>query len=120
MKKCLNCSTMNSDDAERCLDCHVPFDRSAHVESESGWLTPAGWTLVVLGVLMVIYGLFASGAPQYSETLNIGLLNDKTNMVIAGGFAFTSGSTFLGIGAVLTRLAILNAASRPGVGQERT
>lgn len=64
---------------------------------------------MTVGSLMVLYGLFASGAPQYSETLNIGLLNDKTNMVIAGGFVFSSGSIFLGISTILARLALLSA-----------
>jgi hypothetical protein len=53
---------------------------------------------------MVLYGLFASGAAEYSETLNIGLLNDKTNMVTAGGFSFTSGSIFLAARAILDRI----------------
>jgi hypothetical protein len=111
MKQCLNCSAISEDDAERCVDCNVPFHQyrpvsgkphSAVMQDHSvGWLSPIGWVLVIIGLLMVLYGLFASGAPQYSETLNIGLLNDKTNMVIAGGFSFTSGSILLAVGAIL-------------------
>jgi hypothetical protein len=66
--------------------------------------------LMVLGLLMVLYGLFSSGAPAYSETLNLGLLNDKTNTVIAGSSVFTSGSIFLGFGALIAHLSLLEAA----------
>lgn len=119
MKQCLNCSAISEDDVERCVDCRVPFThyrpvpgkpqsakpQSAEMPNQSaGWLSPVGWVLISIGLLMVLYGLFASGAPEHSETLNIGLLNDKTNMVIAGGFSFTSGSIFLAIRAILNEM----------------
>jgi hypothetical protein len=51
----------------------------------------AGSILLILGFSLVAYGLAMSGAPQYSDTLNIGLLNDKSNIVNIGGFCFVSG-----------------------------
>jgi hypothetical protein len=50
------------------------------------------------------YGVFSSGAPQFSDTLNIGLLNDKTNLVLAGGFAFLSGVLCIGLESVARRV----------------
>ena len=129
MKQCLNCSAISEDNAERCVDCNVPLTYFKPVSGKStkvttpsrpaggpaqtaiqahsaGWLSPVGCALIIIGLLMVLYGLFASGAPQYSETLNIGLLNDKTNMVIAGGFSFTSGTTLLALAEVMTRMSL--------------
>jgi hypothetical protein len=59
---------------------------------------------MLLGIGMMVYGLFSSGAPSDSETLNLGLLNDKTNLVSAGGFLFTSGAIFAAASAILTKL----------------
>jgi hypothetical protein len=52
----------------------------------------------------MMYGIFSSGAPSYSDTLNIGLLNDKTNLVTAGGFLFVSGVSCVALESVARRL----------------
>jgi hypothetical protein len=78
------------------------------------WFTPVGWGMIGIGLIAVLYGLFASGAPEFSETLNIGLLNDKTNLVIAGGLAFTSGFVLVAAEAIIEQLSLLNAAVKAG------
>jgi hypothetical protein len=57
-------------------------------------LAVAGWALLAIGMAAAVFGFFKSGAAEYSETLNIGLLTDKTNMVLAGGFMATIGAIF--------------------------
>lgn len=52
----------------------------------------AGWLGLVIGVILMALGFFMSGAAGYSGTLNIGLLNDKTNLVMIGGFITVSGT----------------------------
>ena len=74
------------------------------MQRQSVWLYPVGGGLIVLGLLMILFGIFSRGAPEYSETLNIGLLNDKTNITIAGGFAFTSGIICLAVESLARRL----------------
>ena len=71
---------------------------------ENDWLYTFGALLVVLGAGAMTYGLFSSGAAPYSETLNLGLLNDKTNLTIAGGFAFTSGLLIAAIESMARRI----------------
>lgn len=53
-----------------------------------------GVTLLGFGVIVLLAGLLKSGAAEYSDTLNIGLLNDKTNLTLAGGFAAVVGAIF--------------------------
>jgi hypothetical protein len=119
VKECLNCGRQAQDDAKHCPHCTKPFhyyrplDGGSKVPSSSGgWLNPVGGILACLGLLMLAYGLFASGAPEDSETLNLGLLNDKTNMVLAGGFAFASGSVFLAAAAVINEVSRLSGIGR--------
>lgn len=76
---------------------------------EADWLTPTGGLLIAVGLILAGYGLLSSGAPAYSDTLNLGLLNDKSNFVILGGFAFTSGSVFLAVAALIDRITRLAA-----------
>ena len=53
-----------------------------------GW----GWTLLVLGMCIQFFGFTKrTTANEYSDTLNIGLLNDQNNLIIFGGFWFVSG-----------------------------
>jgi hypothetical protein len=65
---------------------------------------PFGAILMLLGIGMMLYGLLSSGAPTDSETLNLGLLDDKSNTVSAGGFLFTSGAVFVAASAIIGAL----------------
>lgn len=66
-----------------------------------------GYCLLFLGAMVLLGGLMKSGAPEYSDTLNIGLLNDKTNLVLAGGFLSVCGAIFASSGMVIQRLTKL-------------
>jgi hypothetical protein len=79
------------------------------MHKESIWLYPIGGFLAVLGLAIMVYGVFSSGAPELSDTLNLGLLNDKTNLTIAGGFCFGTGLLCVALESVARRL--LNALS---------
>jgi len=57
-----------------------------------------------LGVLIVLLGYGMSGAAEYSDTLNMGLLNDKTNMVLAGGFMAVSGAILFAASQVIAAI----------------
>jgi hypothetical protein len=64
-----------------------------------------GFLLLLLGTVLMLSGFLMSGAPEYSETLNIGLLNTKTNLVIAGGFVGLSGGMFVAAEYLVQRLS---------------
>lgn len=125
VKQCSNCGAQAGNDARHCPRCTSPFPSNrpairengvapnpessgpvGNVTSDSGggWLI-LGAAFVCIGLTVIFYGLTASGAPEGSDTLNIGLLNDKTNAVLAGGFCFTSGAIFLAGGAILKKLS---------------
>jgi hypothetical protein len=74
-----------------------------------------GLGVLAIGVLIVLVALTKSGAAEYSDTLNIGLLNDKTNMTLAGGFTGVVGAIFAATGAVVERLGVSAAQSAPPV-----
>jgi uncharacterized membrane protein YgdD (TMEM256/DUF423 family) len=71
---------------------------------ESIWLYPIGSLLILIGFSLMMYGLFSSGAPPFSDTLNIGLLNDKSNLTLIGGFAFLGGLVCLALESAVRRL----------------
>jgi hypothetical protein len=71
-----------------------------------------GLALVCFGLLVTAFGFFSSAAPSYSDTLNIGLLNDKTNTVLVGGFMFSSGIVCLAVGSALRQI-LAAAEARP-------
>jgi hypothetical protein len=73
-------------------------------QAPSNWLKPIGSALVGLGVFVTAFGFLSSGAPSYSDTLNIGLLNDKTNLVLIGGFMFVSGIICLAVETAILRV----------------
>lgn len=54
-----------------------------------------GVILVVLGILAMGYGLFSTGAPPESETLNLGLLVEKIVFALIGSAFFSVGSLAL-------------------------
>jgi hypothetical protein len=54
-------------------------------------MKPAGILLVVLGIALMVGGYGMDGAAPGERVLNIGLLNQKLIMVVAGGAAFVGG-----------------------------
>lgn len=63
-----------------------------------------GLCVLTVGALIVLLGLFKSGAAEYSDTLNMGLLNDKTNLTLTGGFTSVVGAIFAAAGIVADKL----------------
>lgn len=63
-----------------------------------------GLCVLAIGVVILLFGVLKSGAAEYSNTLNIGLLNDKTNLTLAGGFTAIIGAIFAAAGTVLEQL----------------
>ena len=63
-----------------------------------------GFGLLALGAAIMLFGLLKSGAAEYSDTLNIGLLNDKTNLVMFGGFTSVVGAIFASVGQFRSEL----------------
>ncbi|WP_148649442.1 hypothetical protein [Novosphingobium barchaimii] len=61
----------------------------------------AGIAALATGFVVEVYALLKSGAAEYSETLNIGLLNDKTNLMMMGGSLAIVGAIFIAVGALL-------------------
>ncbi|WP_257550281.1 hypothetical protein [Sphingopyxis sp. DBS4] len=64
-----------------------------------------GIILAVIGAVLMAIGFFQSGAPTYSDTLNIGLLNDKSNLIAVGGYLFVGGMVLHAKEAILAVLA---------------
>lgn len=65
----------------------------------------AGWMMLALGVGIAGYSLlgFDVTAP-YSDTVNLGLLNEQLIFAISGGALFLSGTVTIGISAIIRRL----------------
>ncbi|MGV7120940.1 hypothetical protein [Sphingopyxis sp. 550A] len=64
-----------------------------------------GIILAVIGAVLMAVGFFQSGAPTYSDTLNIGLLNDKSNLIAVGGYIFVGGMVLHAKEAILAIIA---------------
>jgi hypothetical protein len=64
-----------------------------------------GVVLAVIGALLMALGYFQSGAPGFSDTLNIGLLNDKSNLIAVGGYVFVGGIVLHAKEAIVEALA---------------
>jgi len=60
-----------------------------------------GIILGLVGCLIMLIGYGMSGAAEYSDTLNIGLLNDKSNAVVAGGFVALSGAVIFSASQII-------------------
>lgn len=69
----------------------------------------AGGTLLCLGALIVLSGFAMTTTAEYSDTLNIGLLNDQSNRVISGGLMAVCGAIFFAAGLILEEMSILLA-----------
>lgn len=63
-----------------------------------------GWMLTIAGLLGMWFGYASSGAASYSDTLNIGMLNDKSNAVIIGGFVWLAGVVLLAAAEVVSAI----------------
>lgn len=59
------------------------------------WAMVFGIVLTVIGVILMLIGYAKEGAPAYSDMLNIGLLNDKSNLVAIGGTLTLAGVLFM-------------------------
>lgn len=126
MQQCGMCRAVAPAEAETCLACGAPLDIAAttHFIAESNYegeitkeiksepLSQAGLSLMIVGISLAAYGLLSSGAPEHSSTLNVGLLNDKSNYVAIGGFSFTGGAIFFAAGAIIRHLGELLAPTR--------
>ena len=64
-----------------------------------------GIILSVLGAVLMAFAYFQSGAPTYSDTLNIGLLNAKSNLIAVGGYLFVGGMVLHAKDAIIGVLA---------------
>ena len=73
---------------------HADVSPAAGTNTETPSLAFWGSVLLVAGFVGIVYGFNMSGAAPDSETLNIGLLNDKQNVVLASGFASVVGAVF--------------------------
>ena len=71
-----------------------------------------GYLLGVVGALLMAYGIGSSGAAEYSDTLNIGLLNDKSNLVMAGGFLAVCGTILIAAASIVVAFKGGEALSR--------
>lgn len=69
-----------------------------------------GYVLLAIGGVILIAGLAMSGAAEYSDTLNVGLLNTKTNLVLAGGFTAVVGAVFTAVAFVLQAIGLSSGA----------
>lgn len=81
-------------------------DRPASPSSHP--LTAAGFVFALLGMGTTAYAFLASGAPDSSRTLNLGLLNDKLILAVAGSALFLGGLFLSVMGSVLNHLAQLS------------
>ena len=71
----------------------------------AGNFTASGWILTVIGVLIAGYALFGYEATApYSDTLNIGLLNEQLILAISGWALFIAGIILIGISGIVRRL----------------
>lgn len=70
-----------------------------------------GLGLLAVGTLIMLFGLVKSGAAEYSDTLNVGLLTEKTNLVLVGGFAQVIGAIFQATSSIMERLGASASAS---------
>ena len=118
MEQCPKCGTRSSGglakDRQFCIVCGFSLDESEASEPAAALSNPrsasegsmfiVGWGLIIVGGALMAFGILSSGAPSYSETLNLGLLNDKTNLVIGGGFLFTSGVVCAALESTIRRL----------------
>ncbi|WP_374540742.1 hypothetical protein [Sphingorhabdus sp.] len=69
--------------------------------SNGSTLRAAGGTLLALGLLLALAGFAMTTTAEYSDTLNIGLLNDQTNRILAGGFSAVCGAVLFAAGAII-------------------
>ena len=68
-----------------------------------------GFLFILIGSVVIWLGISMSGAASYSDTLNIGLLNSKSNTVICGCFLFLSGIVLMVGDRIINELEKLNA-----------
>lgn len=68
------------------------------------WILYTGIGLVIIGVLALLIGFGMSGSAEYSDTLNIGLLNDKSNLIMTGGFMSVCGVVFIATDMIIFAL----------------
>lgn len=66
-----------------------------------------GIALSVLGCLIILIGYGMTTTAEYSNTLNIGLLNDKSNTVVTGGFVALSGAVLFSASQIIEALKAL-------------
>lgn len=70
----------------------------------SGYRT-TGTSMAIIGLLVAGYALFGyEVTAPYSDTLNIGLLNEQLMLVIIGCAFFVAGTITFGIGGIIRRL----------------
>lgn len=70
-----------------------------------------GGALLGLGALFALIGFGMDTTAEYSSTLNIGLLNDQSNAITAGGFMAVCGAIFYAAGSVIRELALHGQAT---------
>ena len=77
---------------------------SSSSEQASGYGT-MGAVMTTVGLLLTGYALFGyDPVAPYSDTLNIGLLNDQLMLTIVGCAFFLAGTISIGIGGIIKRL----------------
>lgn len=64
----------------------------------------AGWIGLIIGILLMSWGFFMESTVGYSGTLNIGLLNDKSNLVMIGGFLTVSGTICIVVSELIEKM----------------
>jgi len=64
-----------------------------------------GACILIVGILGLVYALFAPSAPEYSQTVNLGMLVDKIVVAVASSGLVIFGSIFSAAQAVMKAIA---------------
>ena len=72
--------------------------------TENDWIYGVGAFLLLAGLIVMLIGYMKRGTAEYSSMLNIGLLNDKANLVSIGGVITLSGVIFVCTAILASRI----------------
>lgn len=72
-----------------------------------------GGALGAVGIFIIGSGFAMGTTAEFSQTLNIGLLNDQSNRIILGGFTALAGAVVFSAGAIIQALTGSTATNPP-------
>ena len=85
------------------------------IKFEGSGMRLSAIVMLGLGGLVILIGLLMSGSHADSDVVNIGLLNTKSNLVVAGGLMSVCGSIFYTADQIIRTMAVgVSSASNRG------